>query len=104
MWTNPGLAPTAEELQRKHFWTFARCSNEIPFTDEEYYMRAPYPIRLKRGWNHVRLVLPAPPRPPYAMIGRWVGTFVPLLGTSARPCEVPGLTYRSSPPASDAEM
>lgn len=103
-WTNPGLAPTAEELLRKHFWTFARCSNEIPFTDEEYYMRAPYPIRLKRGWNHVRLVLPAPPKPPYAMIGRWVGTFVPLLGTSARPREVLGLTYRSSPPASGAEM
>ena len=92
-WTNPGLGPTAEELRQKHYWSFAKCSNVIPWTDEEYFMRKPYPIRLKEGWNHVKLTLPPSGT---THVSHWVGTFIPLMGTSEHPCEVPGLEYRST--------
>ena len=69
--------------------------DEIAFEDEEYYMREPTPIKLVKGWNHVKLTVPM--RKKARNHAPWVGTFIPLLGTTAHPHEVPGLTYSSSP-------
>lgn len=69
-------------------------SYETPFTNEEYYFRPPTPIRLAKGWNHVKLHMPKKDT-----AGRWTATFAPVLGDSARPREVPGLKYSSTPPA-----
>ena len=70
--------------------------DEVAFTDEEYYMREPTKISLRKGWNHVKLTVPMRTRA--RTHNPWVATFVPLLGTTDRPREVPGLEYRSSPP------
>ena len=96
-WVNAGLRTTAEEMKMPHFWSFSALSNKIPWTNEEYYMRPPTPIRLKKGWNHVKLTMPSPDPEPYACRHAWCMTFVPVLGTSAHPREVPGLEYRSEP-------
>ena len=61
---------------------------EIPLVDEDYWYRKPTPIRLRKGANTVRLTLPK--RGGW----KWIGTFVPILGTSDHPREVPGLRYR----------
>ena len=65
---------------------------EIPLTDEDYWYRPPARIRLKEGVNHVKMTLPK--RGGW----KWIGTFSPVLGTSDKPREVPGLIYRSYPP------
>ena len=74
--------------------------DEEPFVDQEYYMREPTRIQLRKGWNHVRLVVPNP-----AMRGssshRWTATFIPVEGTTSRPREVPGLVYSSAPHSTD---
>ena len=69
--------------------------DEIAFEDEEYYMRAPTPIHLEKGWNHVKLTIPMKKRAGGHAL--WVGTFIPLLGTTEHPREVPGLEYSSEP-------
>ena len=69
--------------------------DEIPFEDEEYYMRPPTPIVLRQGWNHVKLTVPCRRAANYAS---WVATFVPVLGTTEHPREVPGLVYACDPP------
>lgn len=90
-WKNPGLNPGKDV---KHL-LYVRELDEIPYSDEEYYMREPTPIRLKKGWNHVKLTAPMD-RAGYHK--QWAATFAPLLGTTERPREIPGLEYRSSPP------
>ena len=75
---------------------YVKDLDEIAFEDEEYYMREPTSIHLKKGWNHVKLTVPKKAKAGY---GRpWVATFIPLLGTTDHPREVPGLEYRSAPP------
>lgn len=69
-------------------------TSEIPLADEEYYLREPMPVRLKAGWNHVRLTLDKH----LPKTWKWVGTFVPVAGTTAHPREVKGLEYSSEPP------
>lgn len=69
--------------------------DEVPYSDEEYYMREPTPITLREGWNHVRLTVPCGRCGNHAP---WAATFAPLLGTTWRPREVPGLEYRSERP------
>ena len=69
--------------------------DEIAFEDEEYYMREPTPIRLEKGWNHVKLTVPMKTKA--RGHAPWVGTFIPLLGTTEHPREVPGLEYSSEP-------
>ena len=64
-------------------------SIEQPFEDEEYYMREPTPLRLKAGWNHVKLTVPCPPKP--TLDDSWTATFIPVLGDSRHPESVPGL-------------
>lgn len=86
-----GLKPGAEVKHLKYVHEL----DEHPYSDEEYYMRDPLPITLKEGWNHVKLTVPC------KWCGNqapWVATFVPLLGTTEKPLEVPGLEYRSSRP------
>ena len=63
---------------------------EYPLVDELYTLRPPTPIALKKGWNHVRIVLPRG--------GRWGASFCPVAGTSEHPREVEGLEYSSEPP------
>ena len=59
--------------------------------------RKPTPITLKEGWNHVKLTLPMTVPVRGWSSHQWIGTFIPLLGTTARPREVPGLEYASDP-------
>ena len=71
--------------------------DEEPFTDQEYFMREPTPIRLRRGWNHVRLTIPNPAEGGKTR-HRWTGTFIPVEGATDHPREVQGLEYASVPP------
>jgi len=68
---------------------------ETPFTDECCWIRPPTQIALKAGWNHVKLTSPKTVK---AWGYAWKALFMPILGTSDHPREVPGLEYRSSPP------
>lgn len=65
---------------------------EIPLADEDYWYRPPTPVKFRKGVNHVRMTLPK--RGGW----KWIGTFVPVLGTSDAPAEVPGLKYYSEDP------
>ena len=67
---------------------------ELPFEDEEYFMREPTKIRLAKGWNHVKLTVSKTRR---HYNEHWLATFVPVEGTSAHPREVEGLEYSSDP-------
>ena len=71
-------------------------SIDQPFDDEEYYMRAPTPLKLQAGWNHVKLTVPRPPKS--TLDDAWTATFIPILGDSRHPESVPGLIYSSDPP------
>ena len=90
-----GLKPGGDV---KHL-LYVRELDETPYSDEEYYMREPLPIVLKEGWNHVKLTVPCKWCGSHAP---WTATFVPLLGATGRPMEVPELEYRSSPPTDEA--
>ena len=74
-----------------------KLDREVPFTNEEYCMRPPTRIVLEKGWNHVELSIPRPPKT--TLDSRWTATFIPVAGTSDYPEEVKGLTYSSLPPA-----
>ncbi len=75
-WTHPGQTGNPREL---------------PLVDEDYWYRAPTPITLKKGENHVKITLPK------RSGWKWIGSFVPVLGSSDHPREVPGLSYSSTP-------
>ena len=67
---------------------------ELPFTNEEYWMREPTAVSLKKGWNHVKITLPHS----VDLYGyNWVATFIPVSGTTAAPKEAEGLEYSSDP-------
>ncbi|MBR0197231.1 MAG: family 20 glycosylhydrolase [Kiritimatiellae bacterium] len=63
---------------------------EIPLVDEDYWYREPSKIHLKKGKNHIKLTLPKKGG------WKWIGSFMPILGTSDHPKEVKGLKYASS--------
>ena len=67
---------------------------ELPFAGEEYFMREPAQIRLKAGWNHVKLTV-SKDRNRWGE--HWMATFVPVAGTSDHPREIPDLEYSSNP-------
>ena len=67
---------------------------EVPHTNEDWWHRPPTRIRIKKGWNHVHLDVPAPKLDH----NKWVATFVPVLGDMFHPREVPGLEYSDSAP------
>ena len=95
-WKRPGL-----DLGKKYpdfkAWSLYEIDEE-PYTDQEYYMREPTPITLQKGWNHVKLTLPMTAPVRGWSSHQWIGTFIPLLGTTDHPREVPGLEYSSEPP------
>ena len=80
------------------FWHWDGTTNnvsETPFEDDCCWMRQPSPLTLKAGWNHVKITAPKTYK---AWYYGWDVLFMPVLGTSDRPREVPGLEYRSRPP------
>jgi len=90
VWRNPGAD--------RGKYTLVYCWSELTdraFENEEYFTRPPTPIRLKAGWNHVKLTVPFHPSNP--VLNNWVATFIPVLGTTEHPREVPGLEYSSVP-------
>ena len=76
-WTHPGVGGNPKET---------------PLVDEDYWYRAPAKIHLKKGVNHVKMTLPKKGG------WKWIGTFVPMTGTSDHPQEVKGLTSASDRP------
>ena len=97
-WKRPGLKKGKPIADWTPAWTLYEADEE-PFTDQEYVMREPTQIHLRKGWNHVKLTLPNPQAKEKTR-HRWVGTFIPVAGTTDHPHEVEGLIYASEPPAS----
>ena len=75
--------------------------DETPYTNDEWYMRDPMPIRLNKGWNHVKMTLPMSKKVDTWRTQRWVGTFMPIAGTSDHPREIEDLEYSADPQISD---
>ena len=96
-WKRPGLKKGKPIEDWTPAWTLYEADEE-PFTDQEYFMREPTRIRLRKGWNHVKLTIPNPSRNGRTK-HRWTGTFIPVAGATDHPREVPGLVYSSRPPS-----
>jgi len=73
LWKNPGLEVKSEE---------------IPFTDENYFFREPTIISLRKGWNEVLLKVPQA-----GNSWKWMFTFVPVTLTDGQVKEVKGLKF-----------
>ena len=76
-WKNPGMAVKTEE---------------IPFEDENYAIREPAKIWLKKGWNQVLLKVPQD-----GTSWKWMFTFVPVRIENRMIKEVEGLRYSINP-------
>ena len=96
VWENPNLPDEGTNWVK--FIKYQYPSDEIPFRNEEYYMREPTKVRLHAGWNHVKLRLPMPHAVNWIWRRQWVGTFIPVAGTTDHPREVEGLEYSSEAP------
>ena len=92
-WKRPGLKKGNPIADWTPAWTLYEADEE-PFTDQEYYMREPTQIFLRKGWNHVKLTIPNPSAEGKTR-HRWSGTFIPVAGSTDHPHEVPGLEYSS---------
>ncbi len=89
-WKNPGLRYVMEHVDEPSSNNVA----ETPFSNEEWFMREPTPIRLRSGWNHVKMTVPK-------LVGDqwkydWTATFVPVT-LERTPREVAGLEYSAQP-------
>ena len=73
VWKNPGLPEKTDE---------------IPFTDENYFFRQPTTIFLKKGWNEVLLKVPQG-----GTSWKWMFTFVPVKLANGQVKEVEGLRF-----------
>jgi hypothetical protein len=73
VWKNPGLAEKTED---------------VPFTDENYFFRVPTSIFLKKGWNEVLLKVPQG-----GTSWKWMFTFVPVKFANGQVKEVEGLKF-----------
>ena len=96
-WKRPNERRTSEFDQygttyRGVCWSCDLC--ETPLADEEVTLRPPVKVRLRKGWNHVKLTMPK-----RKWLGfttpNWVGTFCFVDGTTEHPREVEGLRYSS---------
>ena len=87
-WKQPAMDSTTP-AEREQDIPYSTDLLEKPLVDELPMLRPPTRIALRRGWNHVRIVLPH--------YRNWGATFCPVAGTSEHPREVPGLAYSSSP-------
>lgn len=63
-------------------------TDEIPFTDENYFFRQPTSIFLKKGWNEVLLKVPQG-----GTSWKWMFTFVPVKLANGQVKEVEGLKF-----------
>ena len=90
-WKQPGMTSITKAIRDQDV-PYSTDLLEKPLVDEMPGLRDPYPIRLKKGWNHVRISTEV------SGYGDRCITFAPILGTASRPREVPGLRFRSSPP------
>jgi len=89
-WVHPGL-----KLMKRHpEEPTSSYIAETPFTNEEYFMREPTELALKKGWNHVKLTVPKSIGDEWTY--SWRATFVPVT-REAFPREVAGLGYSSNP-------
>ncbi len=95
-WKRPGL-DLGKQYPDFKAWALYEIDEE-PYTDQEYFMREPTQITLREGWNHVKLTLPMTTPVRGWSSHQWIGTFIPLLGTTDHPVEVPDLEYSSNPP------
>ena len=66
-WTHPGVGGNPKEK---------------PLVDEDYWYREPAKIHLRKGVNHVKMTLPKKGG------WKWIGTFVPMTGSSDHPGEI----------------
>jgi hypothetical protein len=73
VWKNPGLAEKTEE---------------IPFSEENYFFRKPTKINLKKGWNSVLLKVPQG-----GTSWKWMFTFVPVEIENNQVKEIEGLRF-----------
>ena len=72
-WNNPGLEANTEE---------------IPFSDENYYLREPAKIHLEKGWNDVLLKIPVT-----SATWKRMFTFVPVKTNNGNVKEIDGLKF-----------
>jgi len=93
VWEQPGLKPGGDVPEVK----YQHEIDEIPFSNDEWYMREPTRVKLRKGWNHVKLTLPMTRPVDTWMTHRWVGTFMPVAGTTDHPREIEDLEYSSDP-------
>ena len=89
-WVHPGLQYVMTHPEEATSDNIA----ETAFTNEEYFMREPTPIRLRAGWNHVRLVVPKAIEDEWTY--DWLATFAPVTLEKV-PREVEGLIFSSDP-------
>lgn len=82
VWNNPGLGPKTDE---------------IPFSDENYFFRKPTKIILKKGWNKILLKVPQNEKS-----WKWMFTFVPVCSENGQIREVEGLKYSTNPQLSSS--
>ena len=88
VWKQPGMASRTKPVCEQDI-PYSTDLLEKPLVDEMPGLRAPYPIHLKLGWNHLRISTEIGD-------GDHAITFSPMLGTAAHPREVPGLVYSCS--------
>jgi hypothetical protein len=88
-WKQPGMKSTTPK-DREQDIPYSTDLLEKPLVDELFTLRPPTQLKLKKGWNHVRIVLNSG--------YRWGASFCPVAGTSEHPREVEGLEYSSEPP------
>ena len=88
-WKQPGMKSTTPK-DREQDIPYSTDLLEKPLVDELFTLRPPTRLKLKKGWNHVRIVLNSG--------YRWGASFCPVAGTSEHPREVEGLEYSSEPP------
>ncbi|MBP5544880.1 MAG: family 20 glycosylhydrolase [Kiritimatiellae bacterium] len=89
-WRHPGLKFLAAHPEEPT----SNNVSETPFSDECCWMRPPAPLRLKAGWNHVKITAP---KTFDAWCYGWQTLFTPILGTIDHPREVPELEYSAHP-------
>jgi hypothetical protein len=66
-------------------------SENVPWTDESGWIRPFTPIRIRKGLNEVRLVLPKTDDRWY-----WSATFIPVEGSVGRPREIGDLVWEET--------
>ena len=93
VWQQPSLTPGKCLPEVSHVHEI----DETPYTNDEWYMREPTQVALRKGWNHVKMTMPMTRKVDTWRTQRWVGTFMPVAGTTDHPREIEDLEYSSDP-------